>query len=178
MRRIVVLGIPGAGKSTFARRLGQTLDLPVHHLDRYFWKPGWKASSQEQFEETLAMLLDGDAWILDGNYRRTVPLRLAQADTAILLDVPRHTALKRVMSRIITYRQGDRPDMAEGCPERLVDRDFLMYIWRFHRDVRSEVIRYLEPFESRGGRVIYLSGDGEAEAWLQSRVGPAEQPRS
>jgi adenylate kinase family enzyme len=57
MRRIIVIGIPGAGKSTFARRLGDKLNLPVYHLDRYFWSPGWKASSPEAFDETLGELM-------------------------------------------------------------------------------------------------------------------------
>jgi adenylate kinase family enzyme len=167
VQRIVVLGIPGAGKSTFARQLGQKLTLPVHHLDRYFWHPGWKASSQEQFNEALRELLAGDAWILDGNYRRTIPLRLEYADTAILLDVPRRTALRRVMNRIITYRKGGRPDMAEGCPERFVDRDFLMYIWRYHRDVHPETLVYLQAYEREaGGNVVCLHGDRDVAAWL------------
>jgi adenylate kinase family enzyme len=167
MQRIVILGIPGAGKSTFARRLGEKLDLPVYHLDRYFWSPGWKASTQERFETTLRELLDREQWILDGNYRRTIPLRLARADTVIHLDVPRRTALRRVLKRIATYRDGGRPDMADGCPERWFDRDFLGYIWRYHRDIHPEVLDHVAEFEKRSkGTVVRLRGDRDIERWL------------
>jgi adenylate kinase family enzyme len=166
MRRILILGIPGAGKSTYARRLGETLDLPVHHLDRYYWNPGWAASSQEQFESVLRELLARDEWILDGNYRRTIPLRLEYADTAVHLDVPRRAAIRRVFKRIASYRDGGRPDMASGCPERWFDRDFLYYIWRYHRDVHPEVVQHLNTFEHAGGNVIRLSSGHEAERWL------------
>ncbi|TVR76188.1 MAG: hypothetical protein EA415_01605 [Sphaerobacteraceae bacterium] len=171
MRRIVVIGIPGAGKSTFARKLGDQLDLPVHHLDRYFWNPGWKASSREVFNERLQELLKTDRWIVDGNYRRTIPLRLEYADTAILLDVPRRTAMRRVFKRIVTYRDGGRPDMAENCPERWFDRDFISYIWRYHRDVHPEVLEYLAEFESTGRTVVRLNGDRAAESWLATISG-------
>lgn len=167
MRRIVVIGIPGAGKSTFSRELGERLDLPVHHLDRYFWNPGWKACSHEVFNHRLQELLDADQWILDGNYRRTIPLRLSCADTAILLDLPRRIAMTRVLRRIVTYRNGGRPDMTEDCPERWFDRDFIRYIWRYHRDVHPEVLGYLDDFETSGGRVIQLNGDRETTEWLK-----------
>lgn len=166
MKRVVILGIPGAGKSTFARELGEKLDLPVYHLDRYFWRPGWKASSQDEFDQTLRELMTRDDWIMDGNYRRTIPLRLERADTAIHLDLPRRTALRRVVKRIATYRHGGRPDMAEGCPERWLDRDFLRYIWRYHQDVHPEVVGYLDEFAAAGGRVAHLRSSRDATAWL------------
>jgi adenylate kinase family enzyme len=169
MQRVVVLGIPGAGKSTFSRQLGKRMDLPVYHLDQYFWSPGWKASSREVFNEKLQELLQRDCWILDGNYRRTIPFRLQYADTAIYMDIPRRTAMRRVFKRILTYRNGGRPDMAEDCPERWFDRDFLRYIWRFHRDVYPEVKVYLEEFERSGGNIVQLNNDREAERWL-SRI--------
>jgi adenylate kinase family enzyme len=168
MQRIIVIGIPGAGKSTFARKLGERLDLPVHHLDRYFWNPGWKASPRDVFNERLQELLETDRWILDGNYRRTIPLRLEYADTAVLLDLPRRTAMTRVFKRIVTYRNGGRPDMAEECPERWFDRDFINYIWRYDRDVHPEVLEYLAAFESDGGSVIRLAGDQAPERWLNT----------
>lgn len=168
MQRIIITGIPGAGKSTFARSLGTQLDLPVFHLDRYFWNAGWKASSRETFNQKLTELLEQDRWILDGNYRRTIPYRLEYADTAIHLDLPRRLAMYRVFRRILTYRNGGRPDMADACPERWFDRDFLRYIWRFHRDVQPEVDEYLAGFELAGGKVVRLTGDRAINQWLAS----------
>jgi adenylate kinase family enzyme len=168
MKRVAVLGIPGAGKSTLSRRLGERLGLPVHHLDQYFWNPGWKASTREVFNDTVRRLLEQDEWILDGNYRQTIPLRLEFADTAVFLDPPRRVAFQRVFKRVLTYRNGGRPDMTEGCPERFLDGEFLRYIWRFHRDVHPEVTGYLQEFAERGGTVIRLTNDREAERWLES----------
>jgi adenylate kinase family enzyme len=168
MKRIVVLGVPGAGKSTFARKLGARLDLPVHHLDRYFWRPDWISISDEEFDELLEDLLSGDEWIIDGNYRRTIPMRLARADVAVVLDRPRWLAIARVLKRIARYRNGGRPDMSDGCPERL-DWPFLTYIWRFHDQVAPQMEVHLQAFEKEMGRpVVRLSSDREADEWLAS----------
>jgi adenylate kinase family enzyme len=168
MQRIVVLGIPGAGKSTLARRIGESLEIPVHHLDRYYWNSGWKASAPDDWLATLEQLIAGDSWILDGNYRSTIPLRLERADTAVYLDVPRSVALGRVGKRIVTYRDGSRPDMADGCPERWFDTEFLRYIWRYHRDVQPQTMALLEEFATRPGtQVIRLGSNRSVETWLR-----------
>lgn len=169
MQRVLVLGIPGAGKSTFAQRMGAVLDLPVYHLDRYYWKPGWEASAPDEWQDKLKALLARDRWILDGNYRSTIPMRLEYADTVTYLDVPRLVALWRVLKRNTKYRNVSRPDMAEGCPEPWGDLEFLRYIWRFHRNVRPQALALLREFESRPGKtVVYLRSSREAEEWLRS----------
>ena len=73
MERIIIIGCGGAGKSTLARKLGEVLDLPVVHLDKLFWKPGWVETSREEFDALLAMELAKDKWIMDGNFNRTMP---------------------------------------------------------------------------------------------------------
>src|SRR5688572_16570866 len=75
-RRIIVTGLPGAGKSTLSLALGAAMGLPVIHLDLHFWKPGWVAPSEAEWRETQAAVLAGDAWIADGNYHETLDLRL------------------------------------------------------------------------------------------------------
>ena len=73
MERIIIIGCGGAGKSTLARKLGEVLDLPVVHLDKLFWKPGWVETTAEEFDALLAMELAKDKWIMDGNFNRTMP---------------------------------------------------------------------------------------------------------
>ena len=137
MQRIVIIGSGGAGKSTLARQLGEKLRLPVVHLDQLFWKPGWVETTQEEFDEKLALELAKPAWIMDGNFNRTIPQRLERCDTVIYLDFHRATCLLGVLKRILTSYGKTRPDMAEGCPERF-DLDFLKWVWNFNRDGKRE----------------------------------------
>jgi adenylate kinase family enzyme len=167
MKRVLILGIPGAGKSTLAQRLGAILCLPVFHLDRYYWNPGWKATPPQEWADRQIDLLSRPEWIIDGNYRSSIPLRLQYADTVIYLDIPRRLALWRIMKRVTMYRGTTRPDMANDCPEPLFDREFIRYIWRFHRDVRPGMLALLSQFQGReGGTVVHLKSSNAAESWL------------
>ncbi|WCO65495.1 hypothetical protein PO878_13410 [Iamia majanohamensis] len=87
-RRVVVTGLAGAGKSTFALALAERTGLPVVHLDLSFWTPGWVAPSEAEWREVQRQALAGDAWIADGNYSETLDLRLERADTVVILDTP------------------------------------------------------------------------------------------
>ena len=86
--RVVVTGMAGAGKSTFARELSVKTSLPVIHLDVHFWKPGWVEPSDAEWRDIQSTLLAGDDWIVDGNYHETLDLRLERADTVVYLDTP------------------------------------------------------------------------------------------
>jgi adenylate kinase family enzyme len=131
MRRVVILGCSGSGKTTLAGRLGERLCLPVVHLDLLYWRPGWQAPDTEGFLAQVGIALAGDAWISEGNYRETFPLRLPRADAVIVLECPRLLRLWRVLRRLILER-GKRPDLPEGCPEHL-DWELLKFIWRFDK---------------------------------------------
>ena len=115
MKRIIVIGSGGAGKSTFATKLGQLLDLQVIHLDKFFWKPGWVESPRDEWLQTVTQLVNRDSWIIDGNYSGTLDVRIQKCDTIIFLDMPRLLCLWRIVKRNVQYRRGARPDMAEGC---------------------------------------------------------------
>ena len=113
-RRIVVTGLAGSGKSTFSRALGARTDLPVIHLDRYFWNPGWVASTPTEWREKQDRLLQGEEWIADGNYHDTLDLRLERADTVIVLDTPWPICMGRAMLRSVRRSGGQMP---EGCDD-------------------------------------------------------------
>ncbi|MGE7876719.1 topology modulation protein [Peribacillus muralis] len=128
MERIMVIGVSsGVGKSTFARLLGERLDMDVHHLDTFYWRPDWVEAPLEDFladqEEVLAL----DQWILEGNYSNSIDLRLKHANTIIYLELPLHVCLYRVVKRRLSYRGKTRPDIGEGCEEKL-DWPFLKFI--------------------------------------------------
>lgn len=165
MRRVMVVGCSGAGKSTFARRLADRTGFPVVHLDRLFWRPGWVESARPEFEAAQREHLAPDgAWICDGNYGSTIPLRLALADTVVFLDEPRRVCLTRVLRRLI--RRAPRPDMTDGCEERF-DLPFLRYVWRFPTDHRLRVVRMLEDARDRV-TVVRLRGTREVERFLDA----------
>ena len=142
MERIVIIGCGGSGKSTLARQLGEKLNLPVVHLDRLFWKPGWQETTAEEFDAKLAAELEKSQWIMDGNFSRTMPQRLAKCDTVIYLDYNRIVCLWGVICRVIKSYGKSRPDMGEGCPERF-DWEFVKWVWNFNRRNREKNYRYL-----------------------------------
>ena len=142
MERIIIIGCGGAGKSTLARQMGEKLDIPVVHLDKLFWKPGWVETPPEEFDRKLAKELEKPKWIMDGNFNRTMPERVAKCDTIIYLDYNRLVCLWGVIKRNLTNRGKVRPDMGEGCPER-IDFEFLKWVWNYNRDKRERNYRLL-----------------------------------
>lgn len=128
MRRVVVIGSGGAGKSTFAAGLGRRAGLPVVHLDAVFWRPGWVPTPADEWRAAVAALVARPAWVLDGNYGGTLALRLVACDTAVFLDLPRRACLARVLGRWWRHRGCARPDMCPGCPGR-TSGEFLWWVW-------------------------------------------------
>ena len=147
MERILIIGCGGAGKSTLARQLGEKLDIPVVHLDKLYWRPGWVHVSPEEFDVLLDDVLKKEAWIMDGNFNNTIPKRIAYCDTIIYLDFSRFACIRGVLKRVITTYGTVRPDMGEGCPERF-DWEFLCWVWNFNRDKREKYYRLLNETEN------------------------------
>lgn len=161
MRRIIVIGSSGAGKSTFARRLGAATGIEVIHLDVLYWLPGWTEPAKNEWSAAVARALEGDAWIIDGNFGGTMEMRLAACDTAILLDLPRAVCVYRILKRWLTYRRGTRPDMAAGCDEKF-DWQFVKWVWRFPFDTLPRVEERLERL-GKGKTIIRLKSRREVE---------------
>ena len=165
MRRILIVGNSGGGKSTLARRLGEKLALPVIHLDIFFWKPGWVEAEEEAFRADIRAALQGPAWICDGNSPATADLRMPLADTIIWIIQPRLLCLLRALSRLVTYRgRRTRPDMAEGCDEKF-DMAFYRYIWAYDEKTAPRIEAALAEF-GRHARVVRLRNDREIADFL------------
>ena len=173
MQRVLIIGSPGAGKSTLSFEVARLTGLPLVHLDRLHWKPGWVESGQDEFDAKLREALAGPRWIIDGNYGRTLPLRLARADTVVWLDFPVLLCLVRIVRRAMRYRGEVRPDMAEGCPEQM-SWEFFSYTARFPREGRRRIVDKLPAFR---GRLIRLRGPREVRSWLASLGEQALTPR-
>ena len=166
MRKVLVIGSGGAGKSTFAARLGERTGLPVIHLDALFWRAGWQETPREEWAARVDELLARGEWIMDGNYGGTMERRLAACDTVVFLDFPRALCLWRVVKRRTRFRGRSRPDMAEGCRERL-NLEFVRWIWTYPRAKRPGVLKRLSEL-SEGQRVVVLSSPREARRFLEA----------
>ncbi len=163
MERIMIIGCGGSGKSTLARQLGEKLNLPVIHLDKLFWTPGWVSISKEEFNRVHEEAISKEKWIIDGNFDRTIPVRLRRCDTVIYLDFSRVACLMGVLKRVLTTFGTVRPDMGEGCPER-IDLDFLKWVWNFNKNKRERNYRLLK--EAEGVQVIILKNRRAVKKFL------------
>ena len=124
IKKILVIGCCGAGKSTFSTKLQSALNLELIHLDQYYHKPNWEEPEKEQWEGIVNNLVQKPTWIMDGNYKGTFDIRFKEADTIIYLDYSTLKCLWRVIKRIVKYHGTVRPDMPKGCEERF-DLEFL-----------------------------------------------------
>jgi adenylate kinase family enzyme len=170
MRRIVVIGSSGAGKSTLSQQLGDHLQVPVIHLDRLFWRPGWEKTPEAERVDIVTHLVAGEKWIIDGTYRKTLDIRLQAADTIILLDLPRWICVYRAVKRRFQYRYQKRQDIADDCDESLFNISFprfLRKIWNYPERARPGIIQRLEQVERLDGtkNIITLQSTAAVNAF-------------
>lgn len=164
MKRILIIGSGGAGKSTLARRLGKILNLEVLHLDKLHWRPNWTEPPKDEWRKIVGELIRKDEWIMDGNFGGTMEMRLEACDTAIFLDLPRTVCLYRVFKRWVTYRNTNRPDMTEGCNEK-IDLDMLDWVWNFPNRAKPEIEKRLKKVENEK-TIIRLTSNKEVENFI------------
>ena len=129
MRRVMIVGGAGSGKSTLGRVLGARTGLPVYHMDHIHWLPGWEARPRPARQLLAEDIEARDSWIFEGGFSTTYANRLARADTVIWLDLPVTLRLWRVTKRLIANYGQRRPDMAEGCVEGIHGETWAFYRW-------------------------------------------------
>ena len=161
MEKIIVIGSPGAGKSTFSRALRDRTGLPLFYLDQIWHRPDRTNISREEFDAALEGILKLDRWIIDGNYIRTMEMRLRACDTVFLLDLPVETCLEGVESRIGTERE-DMPWV-----ETEFDPEFRQWILDFPKDQLPFIYELLERYQPGRNVVIFRSRE-EISDWLDS----------
>jgi putative MATE family efflux protein len=174
LERVIVMGGAGAGKSTFSRALGQKLGVPVIHLDRYFFGPGWAKVEFTTVRQRVAEALVPNRWVVDGTYSDLLDLMLPQLDLIIWLEQPFFRRLYRTWRKTRIHKNRPRADRPDGAEERFT----LSYVWTimsFGRFTPS-VARRLEA--AAPGRVLCLRGDREAQAFLEGAapVGAQSEP--
>jgi adenylate kinase family enzyme len=142
MKRVLVIGSGGAGKSYLARELGSRLGLEVIHLDVHFWKPGWVETPANEWQAIVERLIARPSWVMDGNYGGTMAVRFQAVDTIIFLDISRWICLWRVFVRLVQDRGRKGSDLPEGCPES-VDWEFTKWVWHYPSRERPTVLERL-----------------------------------
>lgn len=160
MKKILVIGSPGSGKSTFSRRLREITGLPLFYLDLLWHKPDKTTYSREEFDRKLGELLEREAWILDGNYARTLSLRLAACDTVFWLDYSPEVCLEGIRER----RGKPREDMP--WIEMEEDEEFMEYVRSFPAVRRQEIRRLLEEHPEK--KIVVFHSRGESKEFLSS----------
>ncbi|WP_420332030.1 DNA topology modulation protein FlaR [Roseibium sp.] len=169
MKRVMIVGGPGSGKSTLARRLGERTGLPVFHMDKIHWCAGWVERARDEKDRMTHEVHIQDRWIFEGGHSSTYPERVARADTFVWLDVPVGLRIFRVLKRSVVNYGTTRPDLADGCPERLDFQtiEFLRFIWRTRHSARAKLLAvYQEP--PRHLDVFRLTTKLEFDAFLRT----------
>lgn len=169
MKKVLVIGCPGSGKSVFSCKLAAKVRLPVIHLDAIYHQKIWnedKSLKKQQWREEIIELIRRDAWIMDGNYKSTLDIRVPAADTVFFLDYPRYVSLGRSFRRQWEYRKKRRPDMSAEWKEHM-SWDFLRFMWNYRRIERPKVLALLEEYRA-GRNISILSNHAEAEQLLRS----------
>ena len=164
MQRVLVIGISGAGKTTLSRALAARTGLPLIHLDREFWRPGWVETPRDAWRAKVVALAREERWVMDGNFDTSLDIRLPRADTVVWFDQSAPRCIWRAMKRVAGTYGRVRPDMGEGCPERF-DLDFLRYIATFNRARRPRIAAQMAQ---HGGHLapVVIRSDGDARAFL------------
>lgn len=166
-KRILINGPSGSGKSTLACRLGEITGLPVIHLDRFLWNPGWVQTPREEFDRRVNEAASGENWIIDGHNLRTMDYRLSRADTVIYIDFNRYICIFRAIKRWVTYYGKTRPCMTEGCAEK-IDFEFLKWIWDFPKNQRPKILEKLNNYEKN---VYYLKSPKDVKNFIKNAKG-------
>lgn len=166
MKKIILIGSGGSGKSALARKLGGKLTIDVYHLDSLFWKPNWVGVPKDEQRKIQQDIVEKDEWIIDGNYGGTMDIRINAADTIIFLDIHRTICVYRACKRMLQYRNKTRPDMGEGCEERF-DLDFLRWVWVYPKTKRPEILKKLNQFTNKKN-IIVLKTPKEIKYFLDN----------
>ena len=160
MKKVIVIGCPGSGKSTFSRALNLKTGLPLHHLDMMKWKADKTTVTREVFLKRLHKVLPQDNWIIDGNYFSTMEMRIDACDTIIFLDYDTATCLNGIKSRIGQVRT-DMPWI-----ETEPDPDFIDFIKSYNTNMRPKVIALLEANTDKN--IVHLENRNQADNYLAS----------
>ena len=158
MKKVIVIGCPGSGKSTVSRALHNKTGIPLYHLDMMYWNADKTTVEKSVFLERLSDVLEKDEWIIDGNYSSTMELRMAACDTVIFLDYPLDVCLGGIKER----RGKPRSDMPWIETEE--DAEFIEFIKNYNEQQKPKVLELLKKYSDKN--IIILESREQADAFL------------
>ena len=159
MKKIVVIGCPGAGKSTFARALSAKTGIPLFYLDMIWHKEDRTNISRDEFDQRLGRIMSEDSWIIDGNYQRTMEWRIKECDTVFLLDFQKEICLEGAKNRVGKVRE-DMPWV-----EETLDEDFKIFIETFRLKVLTKIYCLLDAFKDKN--IIIFKSREDVNSYIE-----------
>jgi adenylate kinase family enzyme len=174
MKKILVIGSGGSGKSTLSLKMGEILGIDVFHLDKFYWREGWIKPDPYEWLRIVDEILKREQWIIDGNFSGTLKRRVESCDTIIFLDLSRAICLWRIVMRRLRYRQRARPDMAHGCNERL-NLEFVSWVMNYSKRSRPKVLELMRT-NAASRKILWLRSPQQVEAFLASLERPSPEP--
>lgn len=166
-KKIIVIGCSGAGKTTFCLKLAQLLSIPLYHLDALYWNADATHISRRKFIAQQKRILKKNAWIIDGNYRNTLEMRIRAADLIFFFDIDTDECLNGAISRVENKEK--RPDLSCELP---VNDELLTFIKNFNTDVKPLILKYFDEYRKKD--VITFLTRREADAYIESLCNATE----
>jgi len=161
MQKIIVIGCPGSGKTTFAEKLNKLTGIPLYYLDAIWHKPDKTHIDRESFDRRISEIFDTPQWIIDGNYNRTIELRLNKCDTVFLFDLPTEVCIQGATERL----GKDRYDLPWIDTE--LSPSLRRSIEDFPRSSLPKIYELLEEYKHNREIIVFRSRQ-DADGYLQS----------
>lgn len=161
MNKVIIIGCPGSGKTTFAEKLQNCTALPLYYLDEIWHKPDKTHIPREEFDQRITEIFSEEKWIIDGNYKRTIEMRMTQCDTVILFDLPTEVCLQGVTERIGKERY-DLPWL-----ETELDPEFRQFIEDFPKDTLPYIYELIKKYKDEKRIIIFKSRE-ESDEYLKT----------
>lgn len=151
MKKISIIGSCGAGKSTFAKKLSEKLNLPLISLDTCYWKPGWVRTPRDEWRPKVKELVNRDEWVMEGNYQNTFDIKFPASDVIIVLDINRFVCFWRIWKRRILKNRADKLDF---CEEQITFRLMWWVLWDYSKIGKREIKKYIAKYKDK--KIIIL----------------------